>query len=457
MLQNKKNEVNKLSAKVNPLIISRLILCVIILIIGVVLFVIFSSMKTKPSESSKGDIVKTLITIPAEKTNYRVKVDGYGTARPSKTMRISAQVNGRIEYINENLKDGNLVRKDELLIKIDKSDYQIIFQKAESDIKVFESEFAIQKQLILDYTQILEIMKHKYDLEQKDYLRQKSLFQKKVVSSKMYEDSGQKLDEVRNTVLLKESDISKAKLQLDLIQANIEKAKSERSKARLSIQRSEISSHLKGRIKNKNININEYVNVGQVLFDIADDSSLTIPISLTASEAAEIMDINPDKSIAYRHWFRYAKNTPVFIQWTEKPEDCKWEGKILRVEQFNPETRTVTVVVKATNFIGNKLNKMPLVDGMFCKVSLAGKTLPDVVLIPWSALQLNSNIYVVNKNGIINEFPVKIVASSNGEAVIHSKFVQGDKIVVQQISRGIINGMKVNTVNADNIIKKSNR
>ncbi|HJO92360.1 MAG TPA: efflux RND transporter periplasmic adaptor subunit [Victivallales bacterium] len=456
MSQNKIKIADKLSKKINPLIMSRLILCIVILLIGLVLFIIFSAMMTKPSEGATRDILKTLITIPAKTTDFIVKVDGYGTAKPSKTMRISSQVNGRIEYINKNLKDGNLVGKDELLTKIDKSDYQIIFQKAESDIKVFESEYAIQKQLIVDYMQILEIIKHKLDLEQKDYLRQKSLFQKKVVSSKMYEDSGQKLDEVRNSVLLKESDISKAKLQLDLIQANIEKAKFESAKAKLSIERSEIRSPINGRIKNKNININEYVNVGQVLFDIADDSSLTIPISLTSSEAAEIMDITPDKSVAYRHWFRYAKNTPVFIQWTEKPKDCKWEGKILRVEQFNPETRTVTVVVKATKFVGNKLNKMPLVDGMFCKVTLAGKTLSNVILIPWSALQLNSNIYIVNKNGIINETPVEIVGSSNGEAVIHSKFIQGDKIVVQQISRGIINGMKVNSVNADKIINESN-
>jgi membrane fusion protein, multidrug efflux system len=453
MSLNKNPKAVKLSNKISPLFISRSILCIIILIIGIILFVILSSMKTKPSVRPKVNILKTLITMPAKKTEFRVKVEGYGTAEPSKTISISAQVKGRIEYISKNLKDGNIVAKNELLLKIDKADYEIILQKTESDIKVFESEYAIQEQFILDYTQILEIMQHKLDLEKKDYLRQKSLFQKKVISSKMYEDAGQKLDEVRNSVLLKQSDISKSKLQLDLIKANIDKAKSEKSKAILSIERSEIRSPIKGRIKEKDINVDEYVNVGKVLFDIADDSSLTIPVSLTASEAAEIMHINPDKNIAYQHWFQYAKNTPVSIQWTEKPEDCKWEGEILRVEQFSPKTRTVTVKIKATKFIGNRLNKMPLVDGMFCKVTLSGKNLSDVVLIPWSALQLNSNIYVVNKTGIIREIPVKIVGSSNGDAVIHSDFVPGDKIVVQQISRGIINGMKVKTVNADSIIK----
>ena len=126
------------------------------------------------------------------------------------------------------------------------------------------------------------------------------------------------------------------------------------------------------------------------------------------------------------------------------------QGKISRIEKFDPETRTVTVVVTPTKFIGKSTNRLPLVAGMYCQVSFTGKELKNVVKIPWSALQLNGHVYVVDKNNVVHEKEVNIKSSRQDQVIISSGLDAGEKIINQRIPYGVVNGSKVKTVIVNN-------
>jgi len=191
---------------------------------------------------------------------------------------------------------------------------------------------------------------------------------------------------------------------------------------------------------------NEYISKGQKLFDVADDSSLLIPVSLDTREASAILTLVPEETNNYKHWFKYDKKTPVLIKWTEEPEKCVWEGKISRIEKFDAETRTITVVVEGVKFIGKSRNRLPLVAGMYCQVDFTGKELKNIIKIPWSALQLNGHVYVVDKKNIVHEKKVNILNSRQDRVIISSGLESGEKVITQRIPYGVVNGSKVKTV-----------
>ena len=286
-------------------------------------------------------------------------------------------------------------------------------------------------------------------LEEADYNRQKQLFQKKAVSAQNFESAEQSLIEMTQTYLKMKRDISKAELELNSIIANTEKAEAEKMQAELNMQRCEIKSPIRGRLENVAIEKNEYIEKGQKLFDVADDSSLSIPVSIDTREATAILTFVSEKNNDYKHWFKYDEETPVLIRWTEEPEKCVWEGKISRVEKFDPETRTATVVVKAVNFIGETKNRLPLVAGMYCQVNFTGKELKNIVKMPWSALQLDGQVYVVDENNIVHEKEVDIQSSRQDQVIISSGLNAGEKIITQRIPYGVVNGSKVKTVTAN--------
>ena len=428
------------------MILFRLILCFIILTVGISSFLIIGSIKPKPKEKNNENLIKTLITIPVKRVNIIENVVGYGTAKPLQQIEISSQINGEVVHVKPNLKSGVVIDKGVVLARIEKIDYEIALKKSIADIKSNKSKLAVQKQGIKDNKGILQILDNKLQLEKADFNRQKQLFQKKAVSAQIFEGAEQSLIEMTQIFLKMKRDISKAELELTSIEANIEKAEAEKMQAETNISRCEIKSPINGRLDNVVIENNEYLTKGQKLFDVADDSSLVIFVSLDTKDAASILTLVPGKINDYRHWFRYDKNTPVTIRWSEEPEMCVWKGEILRVEKFDPETRTITVVVKAVEFIGKSINRLPLVAGMYCQVDFMGKELKNIVKIPWSALQLDGQVYVVDEKNIVHEKDVNIRSSRQDQVIISSGLNDGEKIITQRIPYGVVNGSRVKTV-----------
>jgi len=440
------SELNKGNRKK---IVVRLVICLVILGVGMTAFLILGSLKPKPKQKSSDHLIKTLITIPVKKESIKDIVVGYGTAEPTQIIDVSSQVNGEVVYIKPNLKNGTLVNKGEVLLKLEKKDAEIALKKAEADIKSHKSTLAVQKQEIKDNKGILIILENKQHLDEANYTRQKQLFQKKAVSAQVYEKSEQSLIAATQIYLKKKLDISKAELELNSHAASIDKAEAEKMQAELDLSRCEIKSPITGRLDNVAIDKNEYIIKGQKLFDVADDSSLLIPVSLDSRDASAILTLVSEETNGYRHWFKYNKGTPVKIKWTEEPIKCVWAGEISRVEKFDPETRTITVVVRATKFIGENKNRLPLVAGMYCQVDFTGKELKNIVKIPWSALQLDGHVYVVNGKNIVQEKTVNIHSSRQDQVVISSGLSLGEKVITQRIPYGVVNGSRVKTISAE--------
>ena len=427
------------------MIIFRLIICLIILAVGISFFLIIGSIKPKPQEKNSDHLIKTLITMPVKKETVKEIVVGYGTANSAQRIEVSSQISGEVVYVKPNLKNGVLVNKDAVLAKVEKKDYEIALKKSIADIKSNKSKLSVQKQEIKDNKSILQILENKLRLEKADFNRQKQLFQKKAVSAQNFESAEQSLIEMTQIYLKMKRDISKAELELNSIAANIEKADAEKMQAELNINRCEIKSPINGRLENVTIEKNEYIAKGQKLFIVADDSSLLVSVSLDTRDAASILTLVPGEKSDYRHWFKYDKKTPVTIRWTEEPEKCVWEGEISRVEKFDPETRTIIVVVKAVKYIGESRNRLPLVAGMYCQVDFIGKEIKNIVKIPWSALQLDGNVYVVDEKNIVHEKEVNIRSSRQDQVIIASGLNEGEKVITQRIPYGVVNGSRVKT------------
>jgi RND family efflux transporter MFP subunit len=431
--------------------LSRIAICTIILTISVIAFLLLASIKPKPKQKNYDRLIKTLIATPVKKENVKEMCVGYGTAEPTRRVEVSSQVNGEGVYVMPNLKSGVLVNKDDVLVKITKVDYDVAQKKAIANIKFYKSLQAVLKQDIKDNIGILKILKNKLRLEEADYNRQKQLFQKKAVSAHAFEFAEQSLNEMAQICLKMQRDISKAKLELKSHDASIEIAEVEKIQAELDLNRCEIRSPITGRLEKVAVEENEYIIKGQKLFEVANDSSLSIPVSLDIRDAATILTPVTEKLNNYKHWFKYNKETPVLIRWVEEPERCVWEGEISRVEKFDSETRTITVVVKAIKFIGVGKNMLPLVAGMYCQTSFIGKESKDIVKIPWSALQLNGHVYVVDKNNVVHEKEIEIQSSRQDQVIISSGLNNGEKVIMQRIPYGIVSGSKVETVPDNNI------
>ena len=94
---------------------------------GVVLLISFSkSARLEPAPFSER--WRTLRVIAVPETEFVPRVLGYGAARPEKVWRAVAEVQGKLSYVDPELRAGAMVVKGVKLLTIDKTEYVLIHE-----------------------------------------------------------------------------------------------------------------------------------------------------------------------------------------------------------------------------------------------------------------------------------------------------------------------------------------
>lgn len=445
--------------RVQYLNIFRGVVCLLILAAGAGIAVFFAKMNIEPPTKDVGEMEKILEGKTIRTGDIRLEITGYGTAEPNEEIAISAEVKGRTTYTTENLSVGLVVKKDEVLATIDESDYRLAVSVAKAELVQLQEEQILLQHIVDDLEKELKTEKDIMKLTENSWKRRSTLLDKRAVSLEDYENSMQNHQKQRLTVIKVESALDQAKIRIKVNKAKIESAQVKLDQAEVNKRRSVIKAPFTGRLTKVFLDNDEYVNAGTMICEIADDSSFDIPVSLDARIASKVMDLelNHDKDGGI--WFKKPEGIEVIIEWPEAPERCRWYGRIKRIEKFDPETRTVVLMTTATKRCKTttKEKELPLVAGMFCRVSFKGRTVKDAARIPWIALQLNDKIAVVGEDSRLEERTPKIELVNQDNIIITGGVKSGEKVITQRLPRGLVDGTKVKVVEVSDNGKVVNR
>lgn len=439
---------NNLRDRKTEIIAIRSIMCAGVLGGSFLLVLVFMLFSPSPKRRPSSELVKVLKAAPVKLGDVELKLAGYGTVEPIQEVTLSSELKGRITMKSVDLKEGELVKKGQILAKIDAIDYEIALQKASAEVARLRAELIQLKQYIKDWKEELEKEKNILALCVSDYRRQLKLQRRGATAQKSVEAAQRIVVVQRKALINTQSNINQKSLQIATLQASLKGAVSQEKQAAINLERSVIRSPFNGRLKKLYIDHGELASPGTKLFDIADDTKLEIPVSLDASEVAYAMGmIKHQSEKQYSNWFKNPENREVKIQWTEGTDLCIWEGRIERVRDFCADTRTVTFVVRPVKFLKGSSGYFPLLSGMFCKVFFSGITLKNATMVSWLAIQLDGNAYVINKEERLEQRKVKVFPTKSEKAIIYKGLKNGDFLVVQRLPRGLINGMKVRSIN----------
>lgn len=405
---------------------------------GVGAFFGLSKLKTPPPKKSS-DLLRSLIVLPFKQETITPKVSEYAVVSSLEEVSIKAEVSGKVVFCGEGTDDGVNVKERETLIQIEKKDYEIAQQQAEAELAILQAEAKQKEQTIKDTTKMLAAMKEDFDLEKAKYERSKKLYDSNVYSKSEVEQAQQSMSR-RNKLYIEMGNLrAKTTFQLESIKANIKKANSMLDKAKLNLERTTIKAPINGRIGKCNVEIGEYISLGQQICTITNDKKPSLQVSVDATEASEILHVQPDK----KYWLALPDNVKVFISWVKKPTECKWNGKVERVENYDSDTDTLRILVIPTKYSGTKDYPFPLLPGMFCKVVFYGDKIKGAFKIPFSALQFGNNVFTVNDEGLLERHNVKPFSIEGDQVIILDGLPETGNVVIQQLPRGLINGMKV--------------
>jgi multidrug efflux pump subunit AcrA (membrane-fusion protein) len=132
-------------------------------------------------------------------------------------------------------------------------------------------------------------------------------------------------------------------------------------------------------------------------------------------------------------WFQGLEPVPCDIRWTEAPERHRWQGVLDRVVRFNPDSRTLTVAVRIqADRMVSQNGAMPLVEGMFCKVSIPGRTVTDIVRLPRWCVSFDQQVFLAVDQRL-KTVPVEVLRTEGEEVLVAGGLQPGDRVVTTRL------------------------
>ena len=114
--------------------ILKKLLIIIPVVCGIVLFAVMKMNKKAPVRFENKERVHIVRVISVEKISVVPRVITYGYVEADRTWQAISEVSGKIVFVNENLKKGHLIKKGEILLKIDTILYGLAESRGVADL-----------------------------------------------------------------------------------------------------------------------------------------------------------------------------------------------------------------------------------------------------------------------------------------------------------------------------------
>jgi len=373
----------------------RLVLCTLILAAGFGGFVGLKKMKKPPVQTTARERPLTVDGIEVSLTDFPVRVSGFGEVRSRSVVPISAEVSGRVTAVHPRLHVGEVINEGEVLIALDDRDQRLEYDIARARLQTLQRD---------------------HELAIKEHERLKTLYERNKAGTL--------------------SAVEKAESAVNAIADRRNQVEQALHAAELRIERSVIRAPFSCRVTETMVEQYEYVTPGKKLMTITDDSDLEIIVSLDSRDVIGWLRFDPGKSSPNGNWFAGLTDRECQVEWTDDAS-VNTLGRVDRIVRFDPTTRTLLVAVR---LVHDPKAVVPVVDGMFCRVTIPGEELQDVVVLPRQAVSFESTVYVAANNWLRTR-PVTVARLDHELAIISGGLQPGEIVVTTRLEQPLENAL----------------
>lgn len=396
--------------------------------------------RAEPKEATPRRSVPIVLAPPVEPNeDYRVRITGFGSARPRVRLRIAPQVAGEVVARAAEFLSGRFVRKGQVLFQVDKTDYALARDAADRQIDLLNVQLQRLATEEANLTASRRIEQRRVELAREQIDKVRRLLTRGAATQ-------QDVDNAEEAALLRDSQLQTVLNQIALIepqrrqlQAELEVAKVRLAQAQTDLSRTEVLSPVTGRVLDCSVEAGERVAVGQTCGEIYGTEVMDVPVPIPASDLAWL-GWSPDANAP-------RDPVPATVVWERgEGRPIRWRGAVGRVEAgLAAQTRTASVVVEVRN--DRRAPDQPALDlNMFCTVTILGRALPKAYLLPREAILPDQSVYVVN-SGRLRKRPVRIARLTGERAMLlpGGGVEAGDRVVLRYVPKPV-EGMQVRVV-----------
>jgi RND family efflux transporter MFP subunit len=325
--------------------------------------------------------------ILAEPSDHSISVRTQGTVEPVRRVDLVAQVSGKVERVSDLFLDGRFFKAGDVLLELEKADYQFAIARAEAQ------EAAAAQRVAEERGRNLQAQREWRDLGTSDA-----------------------------------NDLFLRKPQLRAAEASLAAAKADVAAAKLALERTSVRAPFDGRLEKKLVDLGQFVAPGSVLAQIYATDRVEIHLPISNSQLALLeLPLFETSVVDY---------PAVTLSTRFGGERWQWEGKITRVEASIDRDSRVTFAIAEVRdpFGGSESRRPPLTPGLFVEASISGKPITASVELPATALRGDNTVLWVNENSRLERLAVELLRREQDRVWVRG-VEAGLQIVAEQSSQ----------------------
>lgn len=394
------------------------------ILIGVLLLVWLVGGRQPPEKVETTEAAYPVRVLDVAPMDLKPVATGYGPAAPAQVWSAVAQVSGRVIDMHPELRDGEVLTADTLLLRIDPADYELAVARAEASLAELDVQSDnANKSLALEQDSLV--------LAEKELARLQRLASKGSVSRSS-------VDEAERAVLSARNAVQGLKNTLALLPAQRQSLQAQLDQATLDLARTEIHAPMNMRVAALAVERDQYVGKGQTLFqgDAVERTEILaqFPISTLRNLFVGRAGMNWDVNQLNRRIADFAGFEPT-VRLDMGGHIAEWPAAFVRFsDKVDSATRTVGIVVAVDDPLQKVIPGLrpPLSKGMFVQVRLQGRTQQDRLLVPRTAVR-DGTVLLSDADDRLQRQAVDVLFYQGSLAVIGDGLTAGDRIVLSDI------------------------
>ncbi len=371
-----------------------------LIVIGLGAFAAITMIQSRPApETQTVEVTPPSVrVIVAQPQNVRLKVSAEGTVAPRTETELVPEVSGRVTMISESLAVGGFFEEGEVLLEIDRREYELAVVRAQAAVSQAELRLATEEEEA-------EVARNEW----------KSLGQ----------------GEPRPLVV-RAPQIAEAKAMLASAEAAYEKAE-------YDLERTVAKAPFAGRVREKRVDVGQFVSRGSSVARLysVDYAEVRLPIP---DKELEFVNL----PLAYRGQKGRAAGPLVTLVADFAGQRHTWQGRVVRTEgEIDPRTRMVQAIAQVADPYGKaRPGRPPLAVGMYVEAEIFGKTAAGVYVLPRVVMRGADQVLVVDKDNRLRFRTVDILRTESDQVIIRSGLEAGER-VASSVVEAAVDGMKV--------------
>ncbi len=339
-------------------------------------------------------VVRVIDVVPGP---LRILVRAHGTVQPRTESDLVPEVSGRVTWLSPALATGGFFGADDLLLEIDRGDYENAVRRARA--KLAQSESQVR-------------------LAQAELERAITLAERDVASASAL-DRQQSAEKVTMAVH--------------------EEAEAALDQALRDLERSHLRAPFAGRVRSKSVDVGQFVARGAPVARLYAVDFAEVRLPVRDADLAYL-----DIPLGYRGSAASATEGPtVFLRGHFAGRRLKWQGRIVRSEgEIDAQSRMLHLVARVEDPYGRYDDRPPLSVGLFVEAEILGRTLEDVLVVPRAAVRQDGRIAVVDADERLRLRQVEVLRLEGENAVVRARLDAGERLCIS-LPAMAVDGMRV--------------